>query len=160
MIVRMNRKKPLIMVLRQDVHDYFIDEAVAEWTVFEQDDRSLSLSEIDLSKVKLIVSSEKEETISGEEKLTRLKTKECIRLDYCVLREILMHGIVPDEWNKKMRELNVEKIFFDGTILQDKAGKHYVPCLRVGNNRFCIQCDFVDMSLDWSECHPSAVIPI
>lgn len=159
MVIEINRGEPLEELLRQDIQNYLIDEVIRGWIVEEQDERSVSIIELDLSKVELVtVLSEKEKHTSGKEKLKRLKKRDYIRLDYRVLREMVIGNIIPEKWKEKMRQEDITKIFFDGTIFRDKKGKRYVSCIRICNNGMGFQWDFVDMSLDWFECHPSAVI--
>lgn len=108
------------------------------WSIVEQDERSLKLSEVDLSKVSLETMLKgpegsllkgNESDVFGEEKLKRLKDAGHIRLDAKVLQTVLENRcLIPESWKNKTKG-NITCIFFDGTILQDSNGNRYVLCL-------------------------------
>ncbi len=79
--------------------------------ILEVDERSLRLTEIDLTKVKLLnVLKRGEDTISGEERMRRIKATGHIRLDTWVLQAILKRPkCIPESWNQR------RYITFDGT---------------------------------------------
>jgi hypothetical protein len=80
--------------------------------ILEVDERSLRLTEIDLTKVKLLnVLKDGESTISGEERMRRIKATGHIRLDTWILQTILKHPeCIPESWRQR------KYITFDGTI--------------------------------------------
>jgi hypothetical protein len=94
------------------------------WTIKEQDERSLALTELDLIKIKLETTLEDIETsVRGEEKLLRLKAMNAIRLDARIAQILYEDPFrIPEEWKKYF-------IYFDGTILRNPDGDRYVLCL-------------------------------
>ncbi|MEK7182253.1 MAG: hypothetical protein AAB679_00640, partial [Patescibacteria group bacterium] len=76
--------KPISQIIQIDRSQPF-DPAKfisAGWSIEEQDERSLALTEVDLSKVVFETTLEKnEKNIKGEERLERLKEKNVVRLD-------------------------------------------------------------------------------
>lgn len=95
------------------------------WTIEEQDERSLVLTQVDLSKVCLeSMLKPGEDGIFGRERLRRLKEAGYTRLDANVLMALCKNPeIIPDSWSKE----NV--VYFDGTIFRDQSGGHHILCL-------------------------------
>ncbi len=129
------------------------------WTIEEQDERSLSLTTIDLSKVRFETClKDGEVNIDGEEKLKRLKeAADYIRLDAKVMQTLLSNKkLIPESWKQKNGEPLY--IFFDGTIFKDSDGVRYIVGMAFLNKKW--DWDFIDLSTQWTVQHPSAVITI
>jgi hypothetical protein len=92
----------------------------------EQDVRSLALTEVDLSKVRLETRlCYKEPGITDEEKLLRLKAANHIRLDAKVFQTLWEHkDKIPESWKERVNG-NIRFIFFDGTVLRIPNGGRY-----------------------------------
>ncbi len=102
----------------------------ADWSIVEEDERSLKLDEVDLTKVNFETSlAERESSVVGEEKLKRLKTLGHIRFDAKIL-QILWENqhLIPASW-KEPTNGNTTYVFFDGTILRNSSGDRCVLCL-------------------------------
>ena len=69
----------------------------------DQDERSLALTEIDLSKVQLERMLQKgEDSVKGETKLARLKVARHVRLDAKVCQTIWANKhLIPESWKEK-----------------------------------------------------------
>lgn len=82
----------------------------------EIDERSLRLTEIDLSKVILLnVLRDGEREIDGEERMRRIKATGHIRLDAFIMRDILKDPkCIPASWEKYC-------VTFDGTIFESSV---------------------------------------
>ncbi len=93
------------------------------WKIVERDERSLVLTEIDLSNVLFETMLQEGETvITGEEKLKRLKASKCIRLDAKIFQTLWENQyFIPESWKEKVNG-NTRYIFFDGTILRHPSG--------------------------------------
>jgi len=111
------------------------------WSIMEQDERSLSLTEIDLNKVSLETYLKTgEKFIKGEEKLRREKQDKQIRLDAGILLTLwVKQDSIPESWKEKVNG-KTKYIFFDGTILQRSDGRRYVLCLCWVNNKWRWSC--------------------
>jgi hypothetical protein len=99
------------------------------WKIDEQDERSLVIAQVDLSKIHLIGTVEGNET--GEERLTRLKKAGCVRLDAKVFQAFWANQelipwadkeLIP--W-KQTTHGNRTSIVFDGTILLGPTGDRW-----------------------------------
>jgi len=101
-----------------------------EWTVDEQDEKSLLLTEIDLTKVILKTTLEKrEKSIEGTNNLKRLKEDNSVRLDALVFKTLWENQhLIPSQWKEKING-KPTFIFFDGTVLRRSAGKSGVGVL-------------------------------
>lgn len=100
------------------------------WSIEEQDEKALALTEIDLTKVVFKTTLEKgERSIKGEDKLKRLKEKNVVRLDAGIFQTLWENQhLIPEKWKKKINGRTIE-IFFDGTILRGSNGVLMVMCL-------------------------------
>jgi len=88
------------------------------WTIDEQDERSLQLTEIDLNAVLLqdMLRPEDNGSIQGEEKLKRLKKAGHVRLDAAVFKALWDNQhLIPESWKSKY-------VYFDGTVLRSPNG--------------------------------------
>lgn len=129
----------------------------AGWTIEEEDERSLALTELDITSVRLEhMLKSGEEWVKGEDKLTRLKDAGYVRLDAGIFLTLWQNQhLIPTSW-KELTNGNTTFIYFDGTILRDSDGRRCVLCLcwRGG------QWDWVVRWLDyrWRARRPSAVL--
>jgi hypothetical protein len=97
------------------------------WSIVEEDERSLALGEVDLTKVNFeTMLKERESSVVGEEKLKRLKDAGHIRLDAKVFQTLWENQhLIPASW-KEPTNGNTTYVFFDGTILRHSRGGRYV----------------------------------
>ena len=95
------------------------------WTIEEE--CSLVLTELDLSKVQFKTMLRTDEnSIGGEKKLKRLKDAGHIRLDAKIFQTLWENKhLIPESWKETVNG-NTRYIFFDGTILRDPHGYRYV----------------------------------
>jgi hypothetical protein len=100
------------------------------WSIVEEDKRSLALTKLDLSKVRFeTMLKENETSITGEQKLKRLKKAGHVRLDAKVFQTLWENqSLIPESWKEKTNG-NTTFIYFDGTVLQNPCGHRYVLCL-------------------------------
>ena len=126
------------------------------WSVVEQDNASLMLSEIDLDKVKLeTMLKDGEGCVTGEDKLKRLKDEKFIRLDAKVLQTLWENkNLIPESWSQITD--SVHYVFFDGTVLKDLDGDRFVPCLVWQNGEW--DRSYGQLYFYWMEDSPSAVL--
>ncbi len=100
-----------------------------QWKIKEQDERSLALSELDLTTVCLetmLVGSEHGFGILPGYRLDRLKRVGYVRLDAKIFETLWRHQrFIPEHW----KGAAIGSIFFDGTILEDSDG--YCTILRM-----------------------------
>lgn len=117
----------------------------------DQDNRSLALTEIDLTKVQLVTMLKPNETsIKGDEKFKRLKRAKHICLDAKAFQTLWENqDRIPEEWKGKY-------IFFDGTVLRNPDGYRCVLYLYFGGGRWHWNCHWLDN--DWYSDSPSAVL--
>lgn len=122
------------------------------WTIEEQDERSLTLTEVDLSKVRLEITLQKGETsVKGEEKLLRLKAMPVIRLGAKVAQALYENpSQIPEEWKK------YAAIYFDGTVLRSPNGNRYVLCLCWNDGLWSRHSSWLEYY--WNADKPSAVL--
>lgn len=127
------------------------------WAIDEQDERSLVLTRIDLSKVRLVDMLEKDENrIKGEGKLARLKQAGHLRLDAKIFQTLWENQLlIPKSWKERTNG-NVTFIFFDGTILRDPFGDRGVLYLYWDVGRWDWDCYWLEG--DWDAHDPSAVL--
>lgn len=100
------------------------------WTTVEEDERSLGFTKLDFARVKLITMLKgKESSITGEERLRRLKKLGSIRLDAQVFQTLWENKpLIPESWKEK-EDGNIRYITFDGTIFRTPHGDRDVLCL-------------------------------
>ncbi len=84
------------------------------WTIAEQDERALTLSEVNLLEVWFDTMFHSDETLSHrEERLKRLIAPGKIRLDAKVLQTLWENkALIPEDWK------NHGTIYFEGTIIR------------------------------------------
>lgn len=129
----------------------------AGWSIEEEDENSLALTEIDLTQVLLEHMLHEGEThIKGEEKLKRLKKTGCIRLDARVFQTLWENqSKIPKSW-KELVNGNTKFIYFDGTILRGPGGGHFVLCLCWLAGEWHWRAYW--LGLGWLRRRPSAVL--
>ena len=127
------------------------------WTTEEQDEGSLLLTEIDLTKVRLETClNSGEQYIKGEEKLRRLKLAGHIRLDAKVFQTLWENQeLVPESW-KEEKNRRTTSIFFVGTILLSPYGYRCVPYLYWRGAGW--DWDRYSLGRVWNANNPSAVL--
>jgi|ERR1035437_87936 hypothetical protein len=127
------------------------------WKIDEEDERSLALTEIDLTAIRFeSVLKDGEKRVQGEEKLTRLKATGHIRLDAKVFQTIRENRhLIPARW-KEPTNGNTTYIYFDGTVLRSPDGRRCVLCLCCYDGQWRWSYDW--LVLEWSVFNPSAVL--
>lgn len=132
----------------------FIDEG---WKIEEEDERSLALTEIDLTAVRFeSMLKDGENRVQGEEKLARLKTAGHIRLDARIFQTLWENQhLIPARW-KEQTNGNTTYLFFDGTILRSPRGFRCVRCLYWSGGQWHWLYSW--LGNDWGVNSPSAVL--
>lgn len=117
-IIRIDRSKPFdVQRLYKNMEDYSLEE---------EDLRSIALVEIDLSKVKLVLSLQTGEVnIPRATHIERLKRMNVIRLDVQV-REFLYRNqeLIPESWRGEGARIG-NTIDFDGTVYKCPDDRMY-----------------------------------
>ncbi len=128
------------------------------WTIEEEDERSLALTEIDLTNVHLeTMLKDGENVVGGEEKLKRLKEANNIRLDAKVFQTLWKNkNLIPESWKKKTRG-KVTHIYFDGTIFKIRNNRFILSaCWICSAEVWNWRCNWLDS--EWTFYDPSAVL--
>lgn len=127
------------------------------WSIVEQDERALALTEINLTEVAFETTLKQgEKKVVGEEKLRRLKEDGRIRLDAGVFKTLWENQhLIPEKW-KAQTNGNTTFIFFDGTVLQNSNGNRCVLCLYGRGGGW--DWDYRWLDRDWGANNPSAVL--
>lgn len=127
------------------------------WSIEEQDERAVALTEVNLTEVMFDSTLEKgEKSIKGENKLKRLKEKNCIRLDAGVFKTLWENQyLIPLKW-KEQTNGNTTYIFFDGTVLRGPDGNRHVLCLCWKDGEW--YWDYYWLEFDWDTSNLSAVL--
>lgn len=129
----------------------------AGWTIAEEDERSLALTELDITSVRLehmLKSGEK--WVKGEDKLTRLKAAGHVRLDAAIFLTLWQNQhLIPASW-KELTNGNTTFIYFDGTILRCSSGVRCVLCLCWRDGQWYWDVDW--LVNEWSADDPSAIL--
>lgn len=123
----------------------------------EQDERSLALTEVDLTAVQFKTMLEGRETsVKGETKLEHLKKAGNVRLDAKVFQTLWENQhLIPERW-KEQTNGNTTFIYFDGTVLRGSLGDRCVLCLCWGGGAWGRSVDWLGSG--WHVNHPSAVL--
>jgi hypothetical protein len=108
-----------------------------DYSIVEQDERSLTLLDIDLSRIHFSAMLVAVEVyLDAEEKLRRLKKAGHVRLDAKIFQTLWENKhLIPEAWegmfNTSFGEITFKHslITFDGTILKDLYGDRYVMYL-------------------------------
>lgn len=127
------------------------------WKIIEQDERSLALTELDLSKVQLATCLKSgEEYLKGEQKLARLKETSQIRLDALFFYTLWKNQhLIPEAWKQMVNGYSVA-ICFDGTILGSPRGYRYVLYLHWCDSEWSWDYRWLESAFDADD--PSAVL--
>lgn len=122
-----------------------------DWSIEEEDERSLALQEIDLSQVQLVIMlTKRESVVKGEEKLRRLKEAGYVRLDAKIFQELWENQeFIPEDWKEKV-------VYFDGTVFQSPVGGRCVLDLYWSGS--CWNWNYNWLENDWNANKPSAVL--
>lgn len=127
------------------------------WSIAEEDERSLALTEVDVAQVTLVTMlKDGESRVVGEEKLRRLKDAGHVRLDAGVFKFLWENQeIIPEEW-KRTGNGSIQYIYFDGTVLRGPDGGRRVLCL----SRYGDEWDwhYGWLGIGWDADEPSAVL--
>lgn len=126
----------------------------------DQDERSLALKEIGPAKILLETCLQDEKSITGEERILRLKGAGRIRLDAAIFQVFWKNKpLIPEHFKKKIQG-NATYIFFDGTPLRSPDGGRYTLYLCFEGGRWCgrwyWRCSW--LGNDRSVHNPSAVL--
>ena len=129
----------------------------SDWTIDEQDERSLALTEVDLAQVKFETCLKLGETsITGKAKLKRLKKTGHIRLDARFFMALWKNqSLIPEIWKEKTNG-NATYIYFEGTVLHNSEGLRRVLGLCWVRGQWCWFCGWHEN--DWNVTRPSAVL--
>lgn len=97
-----------------------------DFSIDEQDERSLKLTEVDLSMVDFVTMLKSgEKYITGEERLKRLKEFGSTRLDAKIFQTLWENQhLIPESWKDKVNG-ETRLIYFDGTVLRSPGGRRY-----------------------------------
>jgi hypothetical protein len=98
------------------------------WRIDEEDERSLALTEINLSDVRFehMFDSKEPFMVSGEMRLERIKKAGYVRLDANIFQILFKNQyLIPEKW-KKIESGYIKNIYFDGTIFSNTHGNRYV----------------------------------
>lgn len=96
------------------------------WDIWEEDKRSLVLTEVDTSLLELTNFRDRETNVITEAELAHLISDGRIRLDAKALLHFLKNKTsIPEDWKKRDAYGNIRSIFFFGTILR-KSNYRYV----------------------------------
>lgn len=127
------------------------------WSIVEEDERSLKLGEVDLTKVNFeTMLKDRESSVVGEEKLKRLKDAGHIRLDAKVFQTLWENQhLIPEAW-KEPTNGNTTYVFFDGTLLRNSSGDRYVLYLYWSDGEWDWHCPW--LGNEWDASRPSAVL--
>ncbi len=151
--------KPINHLLVIDRSNKFDPETFigSGWKIEEEDERSVALYEIDLSKVQFVnMLKDGETSIIGRRQLNRLKQAEYICLDAKVFQTLWGNRkLIPEAWKEKING-NTRYIFFDGTVLKHPNGSHYVFCLYWEGGKW--KWTWIWLGNSWSANDPSAVL--
>jgi len=92
----------------------------------EQDARSLAIIEVDLNKVILDAAlNAGENSITGEERLRRLKERNAVRMDAAIFQALWNNKHMIPERLKEKTNGNTTYVFVDGTTLRGPGGDRY-----------------------------------
>jgi hypothetical protein len=127
------------------------------WSIVEEDERSLRLTEVDLMKVNFeTMLKERESSVVGEGKLKRIKDAGHIRLDAKVFQTLWENQhLIPASW-KEPTNGNTTYVFFDGTILRRSSGDRFVLYLYWQDGEWSWHYEW--LGRNWYANNPSAVL--
>ncbi|MDO8590863.1 MAG: hypothetical protein Q7R65_02695 [bacterium] len=126
----------------------------------EQDKRSLALTTLDVTHLRLETTLKGEETsIVGEEKLKRLQKMTDIRLDAGIFQTFWRNQHLIPERFKAQTNGNATYVFCDGTVLRGPGGGRCVLCFYWGVGLRKWDGDYFRLGGLFSAGGPSAVSP-
>ncbi len=126
--------------------------------IAEQDERSVMLEKIDISKIALVSMLGTDTVITGNEHLKRLKKAGHIRLDARIFQTLWENQeLIPEVW--KGTKKVAKHIFFDGTILKNQFGKYVIGMFWDRDNRWSWTYCRLDLG-GWRSEDVSAVVEI
>lgn len=119
------------------------------WTIVEQDERSLTLTKIDLTRVRFEDCLRKGEImIGGEERFRRLKQTGHICLDAKIFQSLWENKqSIPENWKEKING-HIRFIFFNGTVFRHPDGDRYLISLRWRNGEW--RRGYDRLGIDWT----------
>ncbi len=96
----------------------------------ETDTRSMTLTKVDLTKIRFETMLKEGETfVTGEERLKRLKKRGHTRLDARIVQTLIENKhLIPESWKKKVNG-DIRYIYFDGTVFRDPIDRRGILCL-------------------------------
>ncbi len=146
-VIKIDRSKPFDPVS-------FIGEG---WSIEEQDERSLVITELDLTKIQFkTMLRDDENIVKGEEKLRRLKKAAYVRLDARIFQTLWENQyLIPEKWKEKTKG-NTTFICFDGTILRSPDGNRCVLYLYWYDGRWLWHYSW--LGLGWRVSDPSVLL--
>ena len=153
-----------VLVIGQNVHidrskKFPVQKFVGStWSIIEEDERSLALSEIDLENVVLSRTLPLgKNSIRGYEKHEFLRATGCIRLDANVFWTLWNdQKAIPESWKEEMNG-HPTFIYFDGTVLTDSTGERFVLYLCYYGSQWCWGKRWLGHY--WNIYKPSALLP-
>ncbi|MEK7498614.1 MAG: hypothetical protein AAB611_02005 [Patescibacteria group bacterium] len=103
----------------------------------DQDERSLNITELDLSKIRSVTTLKgKEKEITGRENLKRLKASGNIRLDAKVFQTFWENQhLIPELWQEEVNG-NIRFVYFEGTVLRSPSGNRCILFLFFNGGRW------------------------
>jgi hypothetical protein len=125
--------------------------------IAEEDERSLILSEVNLSSIRFEHTLKQGETwVEGEEKLQRLKDAGYVRLDAKIFQTLWENQhLIPEAWKDETNG-HMTFIFFDGTVLRRPDRDRVVLYLFWDDGRWLYRTRWY--RLDCTADDPSAVL--
>lgn len=142
-LLQIDRSKPFEPVA-------FIGEG---WSIIEQDERSLALTEVDLNKITFETTFRSGEvSVRGEEKKKRLIASAKVRIDAKVVQTLLeKEELIPGSWKK-----NGHLCFYGTEFLRPNWNERYVLCLSWVINEWRWYCTLLDCPCD--VCAPAVCL--
>ena len=122
----------------------------------DRDERSLAITELDLSKINLVTMLGPETVIKGEEKLRRLTRVNHIRLDLGIFQAFWQNQRLIPKLFKEPTNGGTTCIFFDGQVLRLPHGDRCVLYLYFNAGRWYWNFYWLDYVFNASS--PSAVL--
>jgi hypothetical protein len=127
------------------------------WKIDEEDERSLALTNMDLSKIRFETCLKKGESyVRGAKRLTRLKIAKRVRLDAKIFQTLWENKeLIPESWKEKTNG-NTTYIHFDGIVLRDPNGNRDVLYLYFRGGEW--HWSFYLLDIAFGAHRPSAVL--
>ena len=157
-IVDEGRRSRFIRIKRKQLFETlrFINQQ--SFQIDEQDERSVTLNEIDTSEIVLESMLHNETAISKEEHFMRLKQTGHIRLDARIFRTLWENQqLIPECWKGTLKDHM--HIFFDGTILKNQYGRYVFSMYWNKDEGWSWTCSQLDKGR-WKSKDVSAVLKV